>query len=122
MKQKQLLNILNDKSVTVESLLFQIKKTIENFQNEREDFYIDEFREMVEKHKKPITDKDINRKSQEIFELVQSDTMEFVMHFADDTTDFVLDCINENKAPLEAAHTLLTILSITKDVFKEQIG
>lgn len=120
MNSKHIIRILNDKSITVENILNDIKKTIEKFQSTREDFLINEFRETIEKQRKRLTETEISEKSQEIFETVQADTKAFVLKFVDDTTDFILDCINEHKVPLESAHTFLLILSVTNEVFAEQ--
>lgn len=120
MNHKQILTLLNNKNVTVEHILLEIKKLIETFQSEREDFYVNEFCNATKKRKKFITDTEINEKSQEIFESVQTDTEAFVLDYISKSTDFVLDSINENKVPTEAAHAFLLILTTTKEVFLEQ--
>lgn len=120
MNRKQIITLLNDKNVTVERILLEIKRLIETYQSERENFYVDEFCSLTKKRKKSITDKEINEKSQEIFDSVQVDTVSFVLDFIAQTTDFVLDSINDSKVPLEAAHAFLLILTTTKDVFLEQ--
>ena len=120
MNHKQILTLLNNKSVTVEHILLEIKNLIEIFQSEREDFYVNEFCHATKKRKKFITDMEINEKSQEIFESVQADTESFVLDYIAKSTDFVLDSINENKVHVEAAHAFLLILTTTKEVFLEQ--
>lgn len=107
-----LLQLCKNKKTTVNDVLNEIKQSIESFQNQSQDVYI-------EKYKKEITSqKDCNKFSKKIAELVYADTQQFVKTYVTEACDCILDAINTKQIKKDYGHAILVILSATEKAFE----
>lgn len=108
--------LINDKKTTVEDVYTFFFKDIEEFQNSREAYYIQEFKEQCEEELINVDDYTSSRMAERISTNIEKDTKKFVLTYVDTTIDLLLDAHNENKFKFKTgAKNFLVLLSLLKE-------
>ena len=113
--------IVNSKSTTVDQLCKFIYNDIQDYQNEREAFHMEEFKSYAER-----TDENLSNLADEytqiILNKIQNDTKKFSVKYAIESIDDVLDAMNQKKFKTKQGPiNLLVLLSTLKEMNEETI-
>ena len=115
---KSVVKMLNNKKTTIEDVLTKLQDLVQDFQNIKEDFYIEELREQVGDSGLD-EDEDIDSIAERMYELIQKDTKGFVSSYIQAMNDCILDAINQEKVKKEPAHAFLVLLQIMESAFSK---
>lgn len=108
------LTLLKKRGTTETTILNELKKTIETFQKERRDFYINLNKQNTKKHQ---TDADLQYLTDQIAEKVLKDTEDYVRDYTAKMFDGVLDAINSKTINKTKGHALMSVLLGLKKAF-----
>lgn len=114
---EEVIKMLNNKKTTINSASNRLKKFVEDFQDSREEFYFEQFGKKLKKiHPSEI---DLEEQTEEIYQALYKDTAKFVIKYAVEMTDKLLDAINEKKVDKTAAYNFLAMIQALKKSFEE---
>lgn len=115
----EIIKMLNNKKTTIEDVLSRLQDLIEEFQHNKEDFYINDLKEQIEETETEVENEALERWAEKIQKLVMKDTKHFVDSYIKRTNDNILDAINENKVKKDPAHAFLILLQTMEKAFKK---
>jgi hypothetical protein len=114
-----LIKMLNNKKTTIHDVLTILQETIEEFQNTKEDFYVNDLKKQLDETDTNATEEDLQRWAEKIQKLVIKDTKSFVQNYIEKMNDNVLDAINEKKVKRDPAHAFLILLQTMESAFQK---
>ena len=118
---KKAIELVNKKNTTVDRLCKFLYNDIQTYQDSREDFYMEEFKELCEDGLVEETSYD-SADDHAIIMLtkIQKDVRKFSVEYANKSIDIVLDSVNENKFKTKkASNNLLVLLDTLKEINEE---
>lgn len=118
MTTKTAIRLLNNKKTTGDDILNRLKKMIDKFQLEREDYYTDEWAQEMKDAKKDMSKEELFKLSKDIAKRINQDTIIFVKTYVKDMTDEMLDAINNKQISKDNAHVFLIMLQGMKQAFE----
>lgn len=114
------IKLINKKKTTIEELCTFLFSDIKKFQEERESFYLKEFETKCKKGYAQTSTSKSQEHADEIYEMIQKDTKEFSLKYANNSIDEVLDAINNKKFKTKLGYTnLLVLLTSMKELNEE---
>jgi hypothetical protein len=113
---KDAISLINDKTTTIDTICAMLYTHVEAFQQEREDFYLQEFEERVTENPDEFDSSKIAEYTDEIFKSIADDSKSFISEYTAELTDGLLDAINDKLVNKKACKLFLTILSIMEEV------
>ena len=114
---EDVIKVLNNRRTTIEVVMTSLQNMIEDFQNVKENFYVEEFEEIFRKRKREITEEDLQQYTSEIETKVQKDTIAFVSNYVTKMNDVVLDAINSKELKKRPGHAFLILLQSMESAF-----
>ena len=118
---KKAIELVNKKNTTVDQLCKFLYNDIQKYQDSREDFYMEEFKELCEDGIVEETSYDsADDHAAIMLNKIQKDVRKFSIEYANKSIDIVLDAINENKFKTKkASNNLLVLLDTLKEINEE---
>jgi len=117
---EQVVKLLKSKKTTIESVLSKLQDMVETFQSTKEDFYLEELQEQIEKQVVDVEEMDIDAYAAKIENLVFKDTKNFVNLYVKETNDKILDAVNEKIIKKEPGYAFLILLQIMQQAFEKE--
>ena len=114
---EDVIKVLNNRRTTIEVVMTSLQNMIEDFQNVKENFYVEEFEEIFRKRKREITEEDLQQYTSEIETKVQKDTIAFVSNYVTKMNDVILDAINSKELKKRPGHAFLILLQSMESAF-----
>ena len=108
--------LINDNSTTVDAICVQLFSHVETYQQSREDYYMQEFKERVTSSPDEFDSEKIDEYTEAIFAEIASDSRNFIREYTNNLSDGLLDAINDKKVNKNSCKLFLTILSVMEDV------
>jgi hypothetical protein len=115
---QEAVKLVNKKNATLDAICKFIFTDIEIFQNSRETFYMEEFKNEMENDPDQIDLNLTDHFTDIILKKIQRDVQQFSLKYASDSIDEVLDAINEKlfKKNKIGPQNLLVLLSSLKEM------
>lgn len=117
---EEVVKLLKSKKTTIEDVLSKLQDMVQEFQTIKEDFYLEELEEQIEKEVVDAEEMDIDAYAAKIEKLVFKDTKNFVNLYVKETSDKILDAVNEKILKKEPAHAFLMLLQIMQQAFEKE--
>lgn len=118
---ESIIEMLNNKKTTIEVVLNKLQDFVENFQHAKEDLYIEDLKDQLEKSQDEIeNDEEIERWTNKIQHLVNKDTKEFVYSYVKNMNDKILDAVNDKKLKKDPGYAFLMLLQIMEKAVVEK--
>ena len=117
---EEVVKLLKSKKTTIEDVLSKLQDMVQEFQTIKEDFYLEELEEQIEKEVIDAEEMDIDAYAAKIEKLVFKDTKNFVNLYVKETNDKILDAVNEKILKKEPAHAFLMLLQIMQQAFEKE--
>lgn len=120
---EQAIKLANKRTTTVDELCRFITSDVEKYKEEREVFYLEQFKQKFSKgiYKKDL-DKIADEQADEIFQKIRQDTVKFSIEYARKSIDLVLDAKNEKKFKTKKGfEAVLILLSTLKEINEEGV-
>ena len=111
--------LLKNKRVTIETVLSRLQDMVQNFQSLKEDFYVEELEKQVEKEIIDSDTIDPDLQADKICRLVYNDTKNFVDLYVQQTNDKILDAVNSQILKKDPAFAFLMLLQIMQQAFEK---
>lgn len=105
--------LMNKRGTSVDDVCRFLFSVVEDYQNSREDFYMEQLREQHENSPKNVDKDDIDDIADEIANKIEKDTKKFVPGYVNSSIDKVLDAMNQKKFRTKKASTNLLVLLTT---------
>lgn len=110
--------LINNKKTTVEDVYSFLFSDIQDFQSNREVFYIQELKEQCEEELLSVDENTSLRFAERITTNIEKDTRRFVITYVDNAIDSLLDAHNEKKIKLKTGiKNFLVLLSLLKESY-----
>ena len=119
MTLKTIIRLLKKQDATVEDFVPRFKRIVDKFQTEREDFYISEFLESFQLRDAAPSAHEVEQITKRVVEKINQDTENYVIAYAIDMTDQILDAVNSKQVKKDVAFSFLSLLSGFKNAFIE---
>ena len=115
MNIEKAISLINNKKTTIEDVCNFITNDISEYQNKRENYYIQEFKEQCESHLiTPETDL-YTRVAEKITDNIGKDTEKYIDKYVDQAIDALLDSYNNKKITSKTGFkNFLSILTTLK--------
>lgn len=115
---EQAIKLVNSRKTTVEEVCAFIQADINKFQEEREKKYLSELADNVEER---VTRKNTNelaeKYSEKIYQKIKKETKEFCIKYANESTDSILDAMNQKRFKYKKGPiNLLVLLSSLREL------
>lgn len=115
------LNIVNKRNTTVDQLCNFIYKDIQAFQDSREEFHLQEFKDQHGSLNKLKSYTDTVDCAQYLLDKITKDTRNFSIAYASRSIDCVLDAMNQKKfKTAKGSESLLILLSTLKEMNEKE--
>lgn len=117
---EEAIKLVRKRKTSVDDLCKFIYKDIADYQNEREDYYFDEFKREFNYNKKTSIEEVADDHADLMIQKIERDVKLFTIGYAVASMDAVLDAINEKRfKPKRGAETLLILLDSLKQLNEE---
>jgi hypothetical protein len=114
------IQLLSKRSTTVEDLCKFLYEDINQYQELRQEFYLEEFETAYRSSQAGDMNKTVQEQTELIISKVEQDVIIFTVKYAEASIDAVLDAINEKKIKSKRSSTnLLVLLSSLKEINEE---
>lgn len=111
--------LMNKRGTSVDDVCKFLFSVVEDYQNSREDFYMEQLKEKHENSSRRMAKEDVDDIADEIANKIEKDTKKFVESYVDKSTDKVLDAMNQKKFRTKKASTnLLVLLQTLKENYQ----
>lgn len=115
MNIKKAISLINDKNTTIEKVCIFITNDVMEYQDKRENFYIQEFKEQCEQQFVTPGDDSYTRAAEKITHNIDKDTQKFIIKYTDLAIDALLDSYNNKKITSKNGfNNFLSILTALK--------
>lgn len=114
---EEVVKLLKSRKTTIECVLSKLQDMVQSFQTIKEDFYLEELKEQIEKEAVDPEEMDIDAYAGKIEQLVFKDTKAFVNTYVKETNDKILDAVNEKILKKDPAFAFLILLQIMQQAF-----
>jgi hypothetical protein len=115
MNIKKAISLINDKNTTIEKVCIFITNDVMEYQNKRENFYIQEFKEQCELQFITPENDLYTRAAEKITHNIDKDTQKFIIKYTDLAIDALLDSYNNKKITSKNGfNNFLSILTALK--------
>lgn len=112
--------LMNKKGTTVDDICKFLFSKVEDFQNSREDFYMEQLKEKHENSPRKMNKDDIDEIADDITIKIEKDTKKFIPEYVSKGIDNVLDAMNQKKFRTKKGSTnLLVLLQTLKENYEE---
>lgn len=115
------IKMLNNKKTTIEYVCSNLQDIVDKFRDTKEDYYVNELKEQIDKNPDDVTDEDLQRWADKIQKLVVKDTKGFVKTYIEKMNDNILDAINDNTVHKDPAHAFLLLLQTLEKAFQKTL-
>lgn len=105
--------LMNKKTTSVDDVCKFLFSVVEDYQNSREEFYMEQLKEQHENSSKRMNKDDIDDIADEIANKIENDTKKFVPGYVNSSIDKVLDAMNQKRFRTKKASTNLLVLLTT---------
>jgi hypothetical protein len=117
------IEIINKRNTTVDQLCNFLYKDIQAYQDSREKFHLQEFKDQCESSniRQIDTEENLKDSAQYLLDRITTDTKNFCVTYASESIDCVLDAMIQKKFKTKKGYdSLLVLLSTLKEMNKNQ--
>jgi glutamyl-tRNA reductase len=107
---EEAIRLVNKRGTTLDEVCKFIYQDIENFQNSREKFYLQELKNEFNGDIDSVTEEMSDEISDKIFHKIQKDTKNFSVSYSKESVDAVLDAINQKRFKYKKGSENLLVL------------
>ncbi len=107
---EEAIRLVNKRGTTLDEVCKFIYQDIENFQNSREKFYLQELKNEFNGDIDSVTEEMSDEISDKIFHKIQKDTKNFSVSYSKESVDVVLDAINQKRFKYKKGSENLLVL------------
>ena len=119
MNIKKAISLINNSKTTLENVCVFITSDVLEYQNKRENYYIQEFKEQCELHLIEPEGDLYTRIAEKITHNIDKDTVKYVDKYVDQAIDALLDSYNNKKITSKNGfNNFLSILTALKEEYK----
>jgi glutamyl-tRNA reductase len=109
--------LVNKRGTTLDEVCKFIYQDIEDFQNSREKFYLQELKNEFNGDIDSVTEEMSDEISDKIFHKIQKDTKNFSISYSKESVDAVLDAINQKRFKYKkGSENLLVLLCSLREI------
>ena len=114
---EEAIRLVNKRGTTLDEVCKFIYKDIENYQNSREKFYLQELKNEFNDDIDSVTEEMSDEISDKIFHKIQKDTKNFSVSYSKESVDAVLDAINQKRFKYKkGSENLLVLLCSLREI------
>lgn len=115
------IELANKRTTTVDQLCNFIYKDIQAFQDSREDFHLQEFKNQ-QYNSTNSENLEVEDCAQHLLDKITKDTRKFSVAYASDSIDCVLDAMNQKRfKTVKGSESLLILLSTLKEMNENEV-
>ena len=112
--------LVNKRGTTLDQVCKFIYQDIEDFQNYREEFYLQELKNEFDGDIDSVTEEMSDEITDKIFYKILKDTKDFSIRYSKDSIDIVLDAINQKRFKYKkGSENLLVLLCSLRELNEE---
>ncbi len=114
---EEAIRLVNKRGTTLDEVCKFIYNDIENYQNSRERFYLQELKNEFDGDIDSVTEEMSDEITEKIFHKIQKDTKNFSISYSKESVDVVLDAINQKRFKYKkGSENLLVLLCSLREI------
>lgn len=116
---EEVVKALNNRKTTINNVMDGLQDMIYKFQDQREEYYVNEVKEQIETNRAEPGDFDLDLVADRIYDQILNDSRTFIDNYVATNQDNVLDAINEKRLKKEPGYAFLILIDTMKKAFEE---